>query len=378
MSDRHIQLDDVSKIHNAKISYIADDSSDNGNEGNDNLQDIEMLINNKKINKYYNDDDTSEMDDNKNFNEPNLDTVKPAKLSEKSSSSDRNNRAGKPQTLLESDSSVKQYTTRGEGSYNRTQLNYEDMMKRKHNVLLDINKFKDRGYIFMKDYNMSSNLNEMEVDLDRIKAAYNNKKGIKWCRDGLMFCCNGLEMLSGFTNFGNLDGWSESVKDDIENYDDVFEELYQKYGAYTDLMGPELKLVFMVISSAFLYHMMNSSIGGGSGGGGSGGIGGLIGGLMGGNGGGGLGNFMNFASNLGGNSGNNEDHININMNDNFNNNIPMQQPVITKTPIVQTNQVIKEPELAGLETLLDDLSNTSNKSTARRTGRNGKKILTLN
>ena len=397
MSDKEIHINDTGKLNNTRINYVADDSSDdNMGKGDYNLDDFNLLINDKKLNK-----DSSESDNkfNQNYMKTNLDTInnsinKKMSRSRNNSSSSKHSRSsknkfkGKQHTLMDSESSIENFNFNQNKSNN---INIQDIMKQKQETLLQINKYKSKGYIFMKEYNMSSSLEDMTADLDRIKIAYNNKKGIKFCRDGLMFCCNGLEMLSGFTNIGNLDGWGESVQDDIETYDDVFEELYQKYGGYADVLGPELKLVFMLISSAFLYHMMNSSqtlkdVGNAFGGNKgsknplsgllSGGLGNLFGG--GGDnsdGNSGLGNFMNFASNLSGGANN----MNDNMNDNMN-----QEPIITetpninKTPIVKkSDHIIKSPELAGLETLLDDLSNTS-KSTARRTNKGGKKVLSLN
>jgi hypothetical protein len=55
----------------------------------------------------------------------------------------------------------------------------------------------------------------------------------------------------------NLDGWSEHMNEEINNYDEVFEELFLRYKDSID-MAPELKLVFMVASSAFWYHISNN------------------------------------------------------------------------------------------------------------------------
>lgn len=54
-----------------------------------------------------------------------------------------------------------------------------------------------------------------------------------------------------------LDGWSENVMEDIDTYDEVFEELHDKY-AEKIKMAPELKLLMMVGGSAFMFHMTQS------------------------------------------------------------------------------------------------------------------------
>jgi hypothetical protein len=54
-----------------------------------------------------------------------------------------------------------------------------------------------------------------------------------------------------------LDGWSESVHENIEDFDEVFEELYDKYRGRGN-MPPELKLLMSLVGSGFMFHMSNS------------------------------------------------------------------------------------------------------------------------
>jgi hypothetical protein len=70
---------------------------------------------------------------------------------------------------------------------------------------------------------------------------------------------SGVEFLnSKFDPFDvKLDGWSENVHENIVDYDDVFEELYDKYRGKAN-MAPEFKLLFALGGSAFMFHMTNS------------------------------------------------------------------------------------------------------------------------
>ena len=45
--------------------------------------------------------------------------------------------------------------------------------------------------------------------------------------------------------------------ENIDNYDEVFEELYDKYNEKVDV-APEIRLIMMVGGSAFMYHLTNS------------------------------------------------------------------------------------------------------------------------
>ena len=51
----------------------------------------------------------------------------------------------------------------------------------------------------------------------------------------LMACVSGLEFLNNrFDPFDlKLDGWAESVNENLEEYDEVFGELHEKYGSKT-------------------------------------------------------------------------------------------------------------------------------------------------
>jgi hypothetical protein len=54
-----------------------------------------------------------------------------------------------------------------------------------------------------------------------------------------------------------LDGWSESIHESVDDYDDIFEELHHKYKSKSK-MAPELKLLFSLGGSAFMFHLTNT------------------------------------------------------------------------------------------------------------------------
>ena len=74
-----------------------------------------------------------------------------------------------------------------------------------------------------------------------------------------MACITGMEFLNNkFDPFDvKLDGWSEQVHDGIDEYNEVFEELHEKYQSKVK-MAPEIKLLFMLGGGAFMYHLTNS------------------------------------------------------------------------------------------------------------------------
>jgi hypothetical protein len=75
----------------------------------------------------------------------------------------------------------------------------------------------------------------------------------------LLACITGLEFLNNkFDPFDlKLDGWSEQVNENINEYDEIFGELHEKYKSKAK-MSPELKLLFQLGGSAIMLHMTNT------------------------------------------------------------------------------------------------------------------------
>ena len=75
----------------------------------------------------------------------------------------------------------------------------------------------------------------------------------------LMACVTGLEFLNNKFDPINakLDGWSESVMENINDYDNVFEKLHEKYTGKVEMI-PELELLMMLGGSAFMFHLTNT------------------------------------------------------------------------------------------------------------------------
>jgi hypothetical protein len=75
----------------------------------------------------------------------------------------------------------------------------------------------------------------------------------------LMACITGIEFLNNkFDPFDlKLDGWSEQVSENIDDYDEIFGELHEKYKSKAK-MAPELKLLFQLGGSAIMLHMTNT------------------------------------------------------------------------------------------------------------------------
>ena len=74
----------------------------------------------------------------------------------------------------------------------------------------------------------------------------------------LMALVSGLEYSNKrFDPFSiDLDGWSENVFENIEDFNNVFERLYDKYRKRGE-MAPEIELMLTLAGSAFMFNMSN-------------------------------------------------------------------------------------------------------------------------
>jgi len=138
-------------------------------------------------------------------------------------------------------------------------LSQTDIKNEKIDLLYKFKKLNDQGVRTTSNYNMNSNLDDMRNEYIKLKKQRDVENSVKFQRKVMMAAVSGAEFLnSKFDPFDvKLDGWSESVNEGIDDFDEVFEQLYDKYGGGGE-MAPELKLVMMLGGSAFMFHLSNT------------------------------------------------------------------------------------------------------------------------
>ncbi len=138
-------------------------------------------------------------------------------------------------------------------------LSPEEERKRKNELINKLNRLESKGYTLTKRFTMDNTLDEIQQEYDRLVDAKNLEASLRFQRQCLMGVVTGAEFLnSKFNPFDwELDGWSESVHENIEDFDEVFEELYDKYKGRGN-MPPEAKLMMSLVGSGFMFHMSQS------------------------------------------------------------------------------------------------------------------------
>jgi Family of unknown function (DUF5767) len=137
-------------------------------------------------------------------------------------------------------------------------MTYEEIMREKQKCLDDIGRMQKR-YKFetMKQFSLSSPLEEIRAERDRLKRERDLNQSLKFQRKVLIALSAGAEWFACKKGFNSMDKWSESVMENIDDYDEVFEELFDKYNSKVS-MPPEMKLLGLIVGSAAMHHFSNS------------------------------------------------------------------------------------------------------------------------
>jgi len=119
-------------------------------------------------------------------------------------------------------------------------------------ILNNIKKTRDLS----KSYTIASELQDLEDEVRFHSEQEKKVVSVGFAKDGLLKMCQLLEIANGtFDPFGiQLKGWHGQMSSNIENYDGVFGELYEKYKNYVGRVEPEYKLMYMIFGSAASFH----------------------------------------------------------------------------------------------------------------------------
>lgn len=130
----------------------------------------------------------------------------------------------------------------------------------KLDMLRKLGELTQKGVKLSQNYNMNSDIKQMRYEYELHKSIREKHNGIKWMSNTMLDICWGLEMLNSKTNpFDlHLDGWSNSLSQEITDYYDVFGDLYEKYFKNGRTLPPEIKLMLMFGGSAINFHMKQS------------------------------------------------------------------------------------------------------------------------
>jgi len=136
---------------------------------------------------------------------------------------------------------------------------YTSVDDEKADILNKLARLAKKGFTVNKRLNAYSSVQELRTEIKRIMYSIEVDQSIKFSRRMLVACVSGVEFLNKRYNPFEiqLEGWSESVMENLDDYDGVFEELYGKYKTKLNV-APEVKLIMMLGGSAMMFHLTNS------------------------------------------------------------------------------------------------------------------------
>lgn len=136
---------------------------------------------------------------------------------------------------------------------------YKSIEDEKADLLNRIARLAKKGLQTSSRLTVYSDIEDIRAEYKRLTYSIEVDQSIKFQRRMLIACVSGIEFLNKkFDPFDlELDGWSENMMENQEDYDTVFEELFQKYRSKVSV-APEIKLMFMVGGSAMMFHLSKS------------------------------------------------------------------------------------------------------------------------
>jgi hypothetical protein len=142
-------------------------------------------------------------------------------------------------------------------------MSAEDENRQKQEFLTKIRRLEVRDIKSSLRLTMSNSLEEIKSEYEKLTDSRNLEASIRFQRNALMTFVTGVEMVNDKVGHRlpvkpRLKGWSESVHTNIEDFDDIFEELYDLYKDKAKV-HPIVRLVGTLGVSATMYHLTNSA-----------------------------------------------------------------------------------------------------------------------
>jgi hypothetical protein len=142
-----------------------------------------------------------------------------------------------------------------------TQLDEREKRRKKRAMIKSLEQWSEKGFIkTYSNFNMDSNFEEVEDEYESALEDKRKRDSVKIQQNWLITMVNTIEYGNAmFDPFNiSLDGWGESISEDIDSYGEIFEQLHDKYKG--GKMSPELTLLLRLGFSASVIHCSNKAL----------------------------------------------------------------------------------------------------------------------
>ena len=138
-------------------------------------------------------------------------------------------------------------------------MSKDEIVSEKMELLYRYGRLEGNGYKSGLELNMRTPLETLRAEISKLERMRQVQRSIRTQRKLLISFASGVEYVNKRYNpyKFSLDGWSGDVLENVGDYDEVFEELHDKYKDSVE-MAPELKLLTMVGGSGLMFHLSNT------------------------------------------------------------------------------------------------------------------------
>lgn len=140
-------------------------------------------------------------------------------------------------------------------------MNEREKRRKKRAMIKKLEDWYEKGVIkHTSHFTLDSDYDEVEDEYETALDDKRKKDGIKLQGWWFMTFINSLEYANtAFNPFDlNLDGWGEQVNEDIDSYEEIFGELYEKYKG--GKLAPEISLLLRVGFSGAVLNFSNKAL----------------------------------------------------------------------------------------------------------------------
>lgn len=146
-------------------------------------------------------------------------------------------------------------------SFSSSNLSEREKRRKKRVMIKNLEEWHEKGIIKnISHFNMDSDYDEVEDEYEGAMEDKRKRDSVKIQQNWLITLVNTIEYgNSMFNPFDiNLDGWGETISEDIDSYNEIFEQLHEKYKG--GKMSPELSLLLRLGFSASVIHFSNKAL----------------------------------------------------------------------------------------------------------------------
>jgi hypothetical protein len=134
--------------------------------------------------------------------------------------------------------------------------------KKKRIMLKRLEEWQRKGLLGSNSggFSMDSSYEDVEDEYETVMEDKRKQESIKLQKHWFLTGINTIEFFNSMVNPFDLDltGWGEKMSEDIDDDDEIFAELYEKYKG--GKLAPEVSLILRVATSAILINMTNKMV----------------------------------------------------------------------------------------------------------------------